>query len=160
MKELATIRNDVVGSLLRPAQLKETRVSYDDGRISLEELRRIEDQCIRAAVQFMLHDEYEAHEFGSFEDALRKAAEGPPDLLILDAHLLAAGGSAVVARARQAIPAAALLVVGGELQTGQAPGGAAPGIGCIPLPLRVESVRAAVATALGATAATTPAVVC
>ena len=51
MKEFATIRNDVVGSLLRPAQLKEARVSYDDGRISLEELRRIEDQCIRAAVE-------------------------------------------------------------------------------------------------------------
>ena len=51
MKELATIRNDVVGSLLRPAQLKEGRASYDDGRITLEGLRRIEDQCIRAAVE-------------------------------------------------------------------------------------------------------------
>jgi 5-methyltetrahydropteroyltriglutamate--homocysteine methyltransferase len=50
MKELATIRNDVVGSLLRPANLKEARTRYDDGRISLEELRRIEDRCIRAAV--------------------------------------------------------------------------------------------------------------
>jgi 5-methyltetrahydropteroyltriglutamate--homocysteine methyltransferase len=51
MKELANIRNDVVGSLLRPTKLKEARTSYDDGRISLEELRRIEDQCVRAAVE-------------------------------------------------------------------------------------------------------------
>jgi 5-methyltetrahydropteroyltriglutamate--homocysteine methyltransferase len=51
MKELATIRNDVVGSLLRPAHLKEARTRYDDGRISIEELRRIEDQCIRAALE-------------------------------------------------------------------------------------------------------------
>lgn len=50
MKELATIRNDVVGSLLRPAKLKEARVQYDEGKISVEELREIEDQCIRAAV--------------------------------------------------------------------------------------------------------------
>jgi 5-methyltetrahydropteroyltriglutamate--homocysteine methyltransferase len=51
MKELATIRNDVVGSLLRPAHLKEARTRYDDGRISIEELRRIEDQCIRAVLE-------------------------------------------------------------------------------------------------------------
>jgi len=106
------------------------------------------DEIIRAAVQFMLHDEYEAHEFGSFEDALRKAAEGPPDLLILDAQLLAASGPAVVERAQLAVPAAALLVVG-ELPPAQVAAAAALNIGMIPLPLRVENVRAAVATALG-----------
>jgi 5-methyltetrahydropteroyltriglutamate--homocysteine methyltransferase len=51
MKELATIRNDVVGSLLRPAKLKQARVSYDEGRLSTSELRAIEDQCIRDAVR-------------------------------------------------------------------------------------------------------------
>jgi len=51
MKELASIRNDVIGSLLRPARLKEARVSYDEGRLSAAELRAIEDQCIRDAVQ-------------------------------------------------------------------------------------------------------------
>ena len=50
MKELANIRNDVVGSLLRPAKLKEARSRFDDGKISLEELRRIEDQEVRNAV--------------------------------------------------------------------------------------------------------------
>jgi 5-methyltetrahydropteroyltriglutamate--homocysteine methyltransferase len=51
MKELAQIRNDVVGSLLRPGSLKEARRRYDAGQISLAELRAIEDQSIRQAVQ-------------------------------------------------------------------------------------------------------------
>ena len=51
MKELAKIRNDVVGSLLRPAGLKEARRRYDAGQISLQQLRDIEDQSIREAVR-------------------------------------------------------------------------------------------------------------
>jgi 5-methyltetrahydropteroyltriglutamate--homocysteine methyltransferase len=52
VKQLATIRNDVVGSLLRPAQLKQARVDYDENKISLDDLRRVEDQCVRAAIAF------------------------------------------------------------------------------------------------------------
>lgn len=111
------------------------------------------DEIIRAAVQFMLHDEYEAHEFATCEDALRKTADGAPDLLILDAQLLAADGFAVVDRVRQAVPAAALLMIG-EPQPDKV--NAATDVGVIPLPLRVESVRAAVATALGSAAGTAP----
>jgi 5-methyltetrahydropteroyltriglutamate--homocysteine methyltransferase len=51
MKDLVNIRNDVVGSLLRPAKLKEARMRYDEGRQSLAELRTVEDQCIRDAVR-------------------------------------------------------------------------------------------------------------
>jgi len=51
MKELARIRNDVVGSLLRPAALKQARASYDEGKISLEDLGAIEDRNIRDAVK-------------------------------------------------------------------------------------------------------------
>jgi 5-methyltetrahydropteroyltriglutamate--homocysteine methyltransferase len=50
MKELATIRNDVIGSLLRPAALKDARSRYDEGKISLEELRLVEDEAIRRAI--------------------------------------------------------------------------------------------------------------
>jgi methionine synthase II (cobalamin-independent) len=50
VKELAKIRNDVVGSLLRPADLKDARRRYDAGQISLQELRNIEDQSITQAV--------------------------------------------------------------------------------------------------------------
>ena len=51
MKDLANIRNDVVGSLLRPAKLKQARMRYDEGRQSLAELRAVEDGCIRDAVR-------------------------------------------------------------------------------------------------------------
>src|SRR5262245_5643402 len=50
MKDLASIRNDVVGSLLRPAELKQARVDFDEGKIGLDALRAIEDENIRAAV--------------------------------------------------------------------------------------------------------------
>jgi 5-methyltetrahydropteroyltriglutamate--homocysteine methyltransferase len=51
VKDLARIRNDVVGSLLRPAALKEARRQYDASKISLQQLGDVEDQAIRDAVQ-------------------------------------------------------------------------------------------------------------
>jgi len=48
---LAKIRTDVVGSLLRPARLKEAYGERDQGKISAEELGRIEDEAIRTAVK-------------------------------------------------------------------------------------------------------------
>ena len=56
-------RADVVGSLLRPPRLKEARLKAGKAHgsplrpkqapeISLEELRKVEDDCIRAAVKF------------------------------------------------------------------------------------------------------------
>ncbi len=50
MGDLAKIRSDVVGSLLRPSYLKEARSRCDEGKIGGEEMRRIEDQAIRQAV--------------------------------------------------------------------------------------------------------------
>jgi len=52
MKELVNIRNDVVGSLLRPPDLKRARAESDEGKLSLEELRQTEDREIRRAVHF------------------------------------------------------------------------------------------------------------
>ena len=51
MKELGKIRNDVVGSLLRPTKLKDARNQYDEGKLTIEQLREIEDQAIREAVK-------------------------------------------------------------------------------------------------------------
>ena len=48
---LKRIRTDVVGSLLRPAPLKQAYADRDQDRISAEELRRIEDDAIRQAVR-------------------------------------------------------------------------------------------------------------
>jgi 5-methyltetrahydropteroyltriglutamate--homocysteine methyltransferase len=50
MKQLAQIRTDVVGSLLRPLLVKQAYAQHDAGMIGAEELRRIEDDAIRQAV--------------------------------------------------------------------------------------------------------------
>ena len=50
-KSLVAIRTDVVGSLLRPAHLKEAYAQRDQGKISFEELNRIENDAIREAVR-------------------------------------------------------------------------------------------------------------
>jgi 5-methyltetrahydropteroyltriglutamate--homocysteine methyltransferase len=49
--ELAKIRTDVVGSLLRPEPVKAARVAFDDGKIGADELRAIEDEAVREAVR-------------------------------------------------------------------------------------------------------------
>jgi 5-methyltetrahydropteroyltriglutamate--homocysteine methyltransferase len=51
MKDLAKIRNDVVGSLLRPQRLKQGHQHYDEEKISLQELSEIEEQEISRAVR-------------------------------------------------------------------------------------------------------------
>jgi 5-methyltetrahydropteroyltriglutamate--homocysteine methyltransferase len=49
--DLVNIRTDVVGSLLRPSHLKEARASFDEGAITAETLRAIEDDAVRDAVR-------------------------------------------------------------------------------------------------------------
>jgi 5-methyltetrahydropteroyltriglutamate--homocysteine methyltransferase len=51
INKLKQIRTDVVGSLLRPARLKEAYADRDRDIISAEQLRRIEDDAIREAVR-------------------------------------------------------------------------------------------------------------
>jgi 5-methyltetrahydropteroyltriglutamate--homocysteine methyltransferase len=49
--DLTKIRTDVVGSLLRPAGLKEARARFDDGAITADALRAVEDAAVREAVR-------------------------------------------------------------------------------------------------------------
>ena len=44
-------RTDQVGSLLRPRELLDTRASYTDGKIAIEQLREIEDKAILRALE-------------------------------------------------------------------------------------------------------------
>ncbi len=50
MTDLRTIRTDVVGSMLRPAAVKDARQRLEEGKIGADELRRVEDQAIRDAI--------------------------------------------------------------------------------------------------------------
>ena len=46
-RKLPPFRADHVGSLLRPQELKEARAKRASGAISADELRAVEDRCIR-----------------------------------------------------------------------------------------------------------------
>jgi 5-methyltetrahydropteroyltriglutamate--homocysteine methyltransferase len=48
---LAKIRTDVVGSLLRPAAVRQARVAFDEGGIDAAALRAVEDEAVGAAVR-------------------------------------------------------------------------------------------------------------
>ena len=50
-KNIRPYRNDIVGSFLRPKELKEARNSFENGKISKEDLKKIEDSAIKDLVE-------------------------------------------------------------------------------------------------------------
>ena len=48
---LAPFHFDIVGSFLRPAELKEARQAFTDGKISREDLTAVEDRLITDLIQ-------------------------------------------------------------------------------------------------------------
>ncbi len=50
MRDRPPFRADHVGSLIRPQRLREARESWRAGRLAAEQLRAVEDECIREAV--------------------------------------------------------------------------------------------------------------
>src|SRR5260221_13539292 len=51
MADLKTIRTDVIGSLLRPPGLREASIRFDNGQLTAEALRVVEDEAVRGAVR-------------------------------------------------------------------------------------------------------------
>lgn len=51
MTQALPFRADVVGSLLRPAAIKQARLQFQAGEIDAAALRRVEDQEIQRAVE-------------------------------------------------------------------------------------------------------------
>ena len=51
MRDRPPFRFDQVGSLLRPAEVREARKQHRNGEISAEALRAVEDESIREAVR-------------------------------------------------------------------------------------------------------------
>ncbi|MDP6558643.1 MAG: methionine synthase [Candidatus Binatia bacterium] len=50
MNELALLRVDHIGSLVRPAGLKAVLAKYDHGRVLAEELRKVQDEAVRDVI--------------------------------------------------------------------------------------------------------------
>ncbi len=108
-----------------------------------------QDEVIRAALQFMLHDEHETHELASLTAAIEKAVDWSPDVIVLGNAVLVEEGLPVLEQLADALPHTRLLVVGAERDPVATKALASGAHGLIPLPLKLETVRAVVDTALG-----------
>ncbi len=109
-----------------------------------------DDEIIRAALQFMLHDENETHEVAGLQIAYVKAAEWKPDLILLAASIVVSEGVGVLSEIRERIPGVKILVVADAPKDEIARQCLASGAhGVIAKPLTIESVREKVDVLLG-----------
>jgi 5-methyltetrahydropteroyltriglutamate--homocysteine methyltransferase len=81
MNNLKTIRTDVVGSLLRPAGLKEARTAFDEGKIDANQFRAVEDAAVDGAVRLQENVGLDVISDGemrrlNFQDSFGAAVEG------------------------------------------------------------------------------------
>lgn len=113
-----------------------------------------DDEIIRAALQFMLHDEHEAHELADMQQAYRKSDDvGPPDVLLLSVNIARDGGDALLEVIAQHYPATKVLLVTEGAHDEFAHSRLGTRIhGLLPKPLTVEAVRRKVDLALGRSA--------
>lgn len=109
-----------------------------------------DNEIIRAALQFMLHDEFEAHEVPSLAAAYEKAKTQPPDLILLSESLPKAEGFDIFSRLRESSPKAKILVVVEPADTAYGKECVAAGAnGFLAKPLKIEFVRQKVDAMLG-----------
>lgn len=109
-----------------------------------------DDEIIRAAVQFMLHDENETHEVPSLDNAFEKSKTQKPDLILLSESVLKAAGLQALSELKQQIPGVKLLVIVETLKDGYGKEAVAAGAnGFIAKPLTIEFVRQKVDVLLG-----------
>src|SRR6266567_8268826 len=81
MSDLKKIRTDVVGSLLRPASLRDARIEYDEGKIGVDDFRAVEDEAVRDAVRLQESIGLDVISDGemrrlNFQDSFGAAVEG------------------------------------------------------------------------------------
>lgn len=69
------------------------------------------DEITRAVLQFMLHDEYETHEFAELARAYDKAVDWKPDAVLLSIDLIEVYGAAVITEMRARIGGVRIAVV-------------------------------------------------
>ncbi|WP_457796156.1 response regulator [Methylocystis sp. S23] len=101
-----------------------------------------DNEIIRAALQFMLHDEFEAHEVASSAAAVEKAKTQPPDLIILSESLPKAEGLELFGKLKESSPKVKILVVVEPANTAYGKECVAAGAnGFLAKPLKIEFVR-------------------
>jgi DNA-binding response OmpR family regulator len=124
----------------------ETSTAVDNKRIFVVD----ENEIMRAAVQFMLHDENETHEAPSLEWAYDKARDWPPDLMILAEALVRERGSGLLKEIAERLPDTKILVIVDSATDGFGKQCLADGAdGVLIKPLTIEFVRRKVDVLLG-----------
>jgi DNA-binding response OmpR family regulator len=101
-----------------------------------------EDDISRAALQFMLADDNETHEFATCEAALARGEFCRPDLVLLGSDYAARRAGAFIERLRAAWPAAKVLMIRAPGETAASASALPAGIDdTIDRPFKLEAVR-------------------
>jgi DNA-binding NtrC family response regulator len=125
----------------------ETAKAVDQRRVFVVD----EDEIVRAALQFMLHDEIETHELATPEEAYAKGIDWlKPDVVLLGVSFLKQRGPGLVGELAARFPGVRLLIVTDKSEEATAVEGIKAGAhGAVVKPLTLESVRKKVDTILG-----------
>lgn len=125
----------------------ETAKAVDQRRVFVID----EDEIIRAALQFMLHDEIETHELATPEEAYEKGVDWlKPDVVLLGVSFLKARGPALISDLGTRFPGVRILIVTDKSDETTAVEAMKAGAhGAVVKPLTLEGVRRKVDTILG-----------
>ncbi len=108
------------------------------------------DEIIRSALQFMLHDENETHELNSLEHAFQKAVDWKPDLLLLGTNVVKEKGEAIISEIASRLPGTKIMLIADAANDPTAVSGLKSGAhDILAKPLTIESVRYKVDVLLG-----------
>lgn len=109
-----------------------------------------DNEIFRAALQFMLHDEYEAHEIASVAAARDKAKEWKPDLILLAESVVQSQGVEMIKALASETGNPRILVVVDAIGSGFGEACVKAGAsGFLAKPLKIEFVRQKVDAILG-----------
>lgn len=125
----------------------ETAKAVDQRRVFVVD----EDEIIRAALQFMLHDEIETHELATPEEAYEKGVGWlVPHVVLLGVGYLKTRGNDLITEMKEKFPGVRILIITDKSDEAVAVAGLKAGAhGAVVKPLTLEAVRKKVDTILG-----------
>lgn len=101
-----------------------------------------DNESFRAAIEFMLHDEYEAHELASASETLAKAERIRPDLLVLAEGVIRVNGLDLIQEFLARVPETKIIVIVDQVSSGFGQECVAEGAhGFLAKPLQIELLR-------------------
>jgi len=109
-----------------------------------------DDEITRAALQFMLHDEFAAHDLADLGAAYANAIDWKPDLLLLGLEIVEAQGALLLQEIAEKLPGVKIMLIAAPGQDALAQTYLTKGAhSVLTKPLTVEGVRRKVGIVLG-----------